>query len=235
MSNPTMEILARRLDRVEQENRRLKRAGVAFLAVIAAVVLMGQATGSKVAKVVEAKRIVLRDDRGTARARLEVDYAGVTLALSDKDGRARIKLDVGENGLPRLHLVYHNGILNMGDNGSPQLTFTDKALNNRMTLGISSDGSAALGLADDKGNYIISLRELPDGPELRLSPSHGDPIYRIPVDPPEMKDFALSVSSSGVSIIDLLGTVRAKLSLLPDGSPEVKLFSVDNKVIWSAP
>ena len=50
-----------------------------------------------------------------------------------------------------------------------------------------------------------------------------------------MKDFALSVSSSGVSIIDLLGTVRAKLSLLPDGSPEVKLFSVDNKVIWSAP
>ncbi len=47
MSEPTMETLARRLDRVERENRRLKRAGVVALAVIAAVVLMGQAMGGK--------------------------------------------------------------------------------------------------------------------------------------------------------------------------------------------
>jgi len=41
MNNPTMETLARRLDRVERENRWLKQAGVVALAVIAGVVLMG--------------------------------------------------------------------------------------------------------------------------------------------------------------------------------------------------
>ena len=44
MSEPSMETLTRRLDRVERENRLLKRAGVLALAVIAAVMLMGQAT-----------------------------------------------------------------------------------------------------------------------------------------------------------------------------------------------
>ncbi len=53
MNEPTMETLARRLDRVERENRRMKQAGVVALAVIAAVVLMGQATPTKGAKVVE--------------------------------------------------------------------------------------------------------------------------------------------------------------------------------------
>jgi len=43
MCEPTMETLARRLDRVERENRRLKQMGVAVLAVIAAVVPMQKA------------------------------------------------------------------------------------------------------------------------------------------------------------------------------------------------
>ncbi len=47
MIDPTMETLTRRLDRVERENRWLKRVGVLALAVIAAVVLMGQAMGGK--------------------------------------------------------------------------------------------------------------------------------------------------------------------------------------------
>ncbi len=50
MNEPTMETLVRRLDRVERENRRLKRAGIVALGVIAAVVLIGQAISSKVAE-----------------------------------------------------------------------------------------------------------------------------------------------------------------------------------------
>ena len=45
VSETTIETLARRLDRVERENRRLRQAGVVALAVVAAVVLMGQAKG----------------------------------------------------------------------------------------------------------------------------------------------------------------------------------------------
>ena len=70
MNEPTMETLARRLYKVEWENRRLKLAGVVALAVIAAVVLMGQATESKVVKVIEAEKFVLRDGQGRQRAEL---------------------------------------------------------------------------------------------------------------------------------------------------------------------
>lgn len=38
-----------RLNRLERENRRIKQAGVVAMAVTAAVVLMGQATGHRAA------------------------------------------------------------------------------------------------------------------------------------------------------------------------------------------
>jgi hypothetical protein len=90
MAEPTMETLARRLDRVERENRRLKRTGVVALAVIAAVMLMGQATESKVAKVVEAEKFVLRDAKGEKSADLEVKSDGsvmLGIGRGPMDGR----------------------------------------------------------------------------------------------------------------------------------------------------
>ncbi len=57
-----------RLNRLERENRRLKTVGVLALAVMAAVVLMGQATGSKVPKVIEAEKFVVKDANGAVRA-----------------------------------------------------------------------------------------------------------------------------------------------------------------------
>jgi len=42
MNEPTMDKLEQRLDRLERENRRLKRIGVLVVVGIAAVVLMGQ-------------------------------------------------------------------------------------------------------------------------------------------------------------------------------------------------
>jgi len=47
VSEPTMETLARRLNRLERENRRLKRAGALALAVPATEVLIGQVAGQR--------------------------------------------------------------------------------------------------------------------------------------------------------------------------------------------
>ena len=68
MNQPTMETVVRRLDRVERENRRMKQAGAVALAVIGAVVLMGQAT--KVPKWVEAEKFIIRDANGKLRGEL---------------------------------------------------------------------------------------------------------------------------------------------------------------------
>ncbi len=99
MNEPTMETLARRLDRVERENRRLKKAGVAILAGIAALVLMGYVVGEKV---VEAERFVLIDSSGDTRAVLAVAEGGSGLYLYDKKGKMRAGLVGGvadETGL----------------------------------------------------------------------------------------------------------------------------------------
>jgi hypothetical protein len=56
-----------RLEKVEKENRRLKRAGITCLLVAACVVLMGQARPSRT---LEAERFVLKDASGRVRAEL---------------------------------------------------------------------------------------------------------------------------------------------------------------------
>jgi len=116
MNEPTMETLAGRLDRVERENRRLKRSGVVALAVIAAIVLMGQAASKlappgKPGKIVGAEQFIVHDARGGVRAELGTLPNGtVRLILYDR----------GNPGETRV-------ILSAGPESSPALSFSDKA------------------------------------------------------------------------------------------------------------
>ncbi len=118
MIEPTMETLERRLDRVERENRWLKRAGVIALAVIAAVVLMGQGMRKtpppgKPGKIVGAEQFIVHDARGGVRAELGTLPNGtVRLVLYDR----------GNPGQTRV-------ILSAGPVTSPALSFSDKAGN----------------------------------------------------------------------------------------------------------
>ena len=116
MNEPTMETLARRLDKVERENRWLKRAGVVALAVIAAVALMGQgirktAPPGKPGKIVGAEQFIVHDARGGVRAELGTLPNGtVRLVLYDR----------GNPGETRV-------ILSAGPETSPALSFSDNA------------------------------------------------------------------------------------------------------------
>ncbi len=116
MVDPTIETLARRLDRVERENRWLKQAGVVTLAVIAAIVLMGQAASKlappgKPGKIVGAEQFIVHDARGGVRAELGTLPNGtVRLVLYDR----------GNPGETRV-------ILSAGPESSPALSFSDKA------------------------------------------------------------------------------------------------------------
>ncbi len=116
MIDPTMKTLARRLDKVERENRWLKRSGVVALAVIAAIVLMGQAASKlappgKPGKVVGAEQFIVHDARGGVRAELGTLPNGtVRLVLYDR----------GNPGETRV-------ILSAGPDRSPALSFSDNA------------------------------------------------------------------------------------------------------------
>jgi len=87
--------VGRRLDRLERENRRLKRAGVAALAVMATVFLMGQA---RPPTIVEAQQFIVRNADGARVAWLATDRNGLpSLTLFDKEGQGRINLSLSES------------------------------------------------------------------------------------------------------------------------------------------
>ena len=163
MNEPTMETLAGRLDRVEQENRWLKQAGVVALAVIAAVVLMGQATGSKV---VEAQRFILRDSKGINRGGLQVmDDGRPILHLADENGLTRAELVVLSNNTPALYFYdYERG--------------RDVDRKHLAWLGVSKHGSVTLALIDRERQSQAQLSGT--GPRLRFIGKDGRVIWSAP-------------------------------------------------------
>ncbi len=160
MIEPTMETLARRLDLVERENRRLKRAGVMALAAIAALMLMGQAMQSKV---VEAEQFVVRDASGRVHAVLgTVNKRAVSLALIDKNGKPRVVLGVNPDGAPRVHLY-------------------DKNNTTRAALSTTAEGIPGLGLYDRNEKVRVALELLPgDTPALIFANKAGKVIWSAP-------------------------------------------------------
>ncbi len=208
MNEPTMETLARRLDRVERENRRLKQAGVIALAVIAVVVLMGQATQGKVAKVIEAEKFVLRDADGKGRARLESLPSGlVRLVLLDKDENVQSVLGVGV-GRPSLVLA--------GRNNKTILTtsFLSISGKSRLTLAVLPSGVQSLALTDNTGRTRAELAIEADG-----SSTFG--LF-------DRTGTARAVLGS-TSLESETGVIEKR----PESS--LVLFGNDGKVIWKAP
>lgn len=124
-----LQALRQRLERVEQESRRLKQIGVVVLAGIVGAVLMGQA---KASRVVQAEKFIVQDASGRTRAELGTAPDGrVALVLFDQNGRSRIELRV----LPddRVGLLLHS-----------------KDEKPRAALRVLPDGRALLSLYDNE-------------------------------------------------------------------------------------
>ena len=85
MTEPTLDVLTQRLDRLERENRRLKILGVLALLGLISVALMGQAMLSD-APLVEAQTFYVRDKTGKVRAMLGADG----LSIMDQSGAVRV-------------------------------------------------------------------------------------------------------------------------------------------------
>ena len=83
-----IQAVAERLERVERENRRLKRWGAVALIGIAAVVLTGQA---KASRVVQAEKFVVQDAEGKVRAELGTFPDGkMALVLFDQKEKSAL-------------------------------------------------------------------------------------------------------------------------------------------------
>ncbi|MHC4223244.1 MAG: hypothetical protein ACYSX0_11970 [Planctomycetota bacterium] len=85
--------LEERLQRLERQNRWFKRIGATAVAVVAVVVLIGQA-GPKKLPDLEVRSLKVKDEEGNVRASISPFEQGAALGLSDKEGKARMMLGV---------------------------------------------------------------------------------------------------------------------------------------------
>jgi hypothetical protein len=80
----TPEALAHRVAKLEEQNQRLKKAGIAWM-VAAAFIVMGQAQTNRT---LEANEFVLKDETGKARAKLHMERGrDPSLSLYDETPR----------------------------------------------------------------------------------------------------------------------------------------------------
>jgi hypothetical protein len=137
MTEPILDTLTQRLDRLERTCRRLKAMTAVVLLGVAATVLMGQTAPHRPPRTLEAEEFVLRDNRGQVRAAL-----GTT-----KNPSATVLRIDNENGNPRARLI-------VSSDGTSSLELMDSGDRIRVVLGVRDNGSPRLWLGDEGGKII---------------------------------------------------------------------------------
>ncbi len=149
-----LECLVDRLNELEGENRKWRRATLVILIGLAALLVMGQARTPRVVKADElvAHKLILLDDRGRPIAVLDVDKDGAALALGSATGKARVGLSVTKRG-PVLVLWDAAGKASAAllvDQDGPSLVLGHAVGKSRAMLGFS-ENQPYLEIEDDEG------------------------------------------------------------------------------------
>jgi hypothetical protein len=146
---PELQSIMERLGKLEEQNRRLKRGGIAILAALSAVVSMGQAAPSP--RVVEAQKFILKDANGNVRGWMGVIGNGSELTLGNANAQPMMGLMVSTDSSD-LHFF-----------GSRK---------SGMNLGVNS-GDPAISMIDAEGNGGAGITFAKDGPSLTLEDRNG--------------------------------------------------------------
>jgi hypothetical protein len=215
----TPDTVTARLDRLERESRRWRRAALGSWLAIAALLLLGQGPSrapspANPARTVEAERFVLRDARGRAGATLGWEANDTPrLALHDAGGQSRAVLTVGSGGSPGLTLLDADGVtiraaLVVGPDGAPGFALFDP------------DGKARLAAALFHGSVpgrAAGSRE----PTPAIVAYDAAGVVRA--------TFGLRGSDAGLELADSRGTARTVLRIQRDGTPDLVLRDGDGR------
>lgn len=147
-------VLARRLEAVERDNRRLRR--LSTMTLLGLAILLGLTTAvmvvaarhgmpGMVPQVAEAKKFLLRDGDGRVRGAWGTNEDGsVQMLLQDAAGRSRLRFSVLRDG-------------------SSGLAFVDSANHSRIVVGVLPDESANIVVADQGGKTRAVFGIAPNG------------------------------------------------------------------------
>jgi hypothetical protein len=243
----SFQALADRVTRVEAQNRRLKKATIAALVLVSAVLVMGQA-GTR--RILEANEFVLKDNSGTARARLSMETTNrPTLTFYGEKNPISASLAGGDEPFLILNRAGTDQQVQLGANRD----FYGLGLYEKeIRAGISvQNGNPGIELFNESGKPRVSIEAGKTGEFILLGDTAG-------------KESSM-LWNSGVSILGKAGSFRLELGeegpsldlkdnegysttlgrtdliALGSGRKErtpaasLVLFGKDRKVLWSAP
>jgi hypothetical protein len=107
--NAELEVLSARIEKLEHQNRRLKRAGLAAMVVAGVVALSSMS--AVVCRTVYGERFVLQDSGGNERAVMTAYETGglPQFTLLDQKGRKALSFGVAENGRGYIEVAGNDG------------------------------------------------------------------------------------------------------------------------------
>jgi hypothetical protein len=184
MSHATrgLQAVIERLENVEAQNRRMKRAGLAALVLAASAFLIGSvAPGSRT---IRAREFILLGPDGAARAKLTIageTAGGPGLVLLDRNGLVRARLAVTAEG-PDLILADETekvrARLAVSEIG-PRLVLNDADERHRALL-IATEHGASLGLLNASQMLRARLAAIGDLGEIDLYDTEGERLFARP-------------------------------------------------------
>jgi hypothetical protein len=164
--------ISARLERLERQNRTMKRAGFGLLAAALAVALIGAATPEEIPEVIEAREFRVIDENGKRRTTISAngfgyhDENGQTRALIDADGfrygdeNGKVRAGMGADGFGYLNanstiraMMGAAGFSYADENGQMRALMGVAELVSPET-GMESRYPAAVVLFDADGNLI---------------------------------------------------------------------------------
>jgi hypothetical protein len=150
---PDLQVILERIGKLEVQNRRFRRGCVAILAVLLAVILMGQAAPSS--RVVEAQRFILKDSDGNVRGWMGTIGKGSELSLGNVNAQPMMRLIVSTDASDLHFFGSRKSGMNLGlDSGNPDVSMMGAEGNGAARITFGKNGPA-LTLEDAKGFSAI--------------------------------------------------------------------------------
>jgi hypothetical protein len=220
-----------RLERVEAQNRRLVRGGLALVLLCGSALLIAE---KPFARDIEAERFTLKDAAGKVRAELAMTEAGGPELVLYSDGGIKALLNADNSG-PNLVLWRGDAIAHLSaDKHGPSLKLfgpkgTEGTGVGDATLGIDNDGpSFELFGPEGTGVGDANLNVGKDGPSFRLV-GNGDK---------GSADLTVGGAGPHLFLKDLQGfsaSLGSEALATPTTAASIYLTDPKGKNLWSAP
>ena len=156
---PELRVILERIEKLEVQNRRLRRCSVAILALLSAVILTGQ--GAPSPRVVEAQRFILKDSDGNVRGWMGTIGNGSELSLGNVNAQPMMRLIVSTDSSDLHFFGSRKSGMNLGlDSGNPDISIIGAEGNGGAGITFGEYGPS-LTLQDAKGfSTIVGATQL---------------------------------------------------------------------------